>query len=300
MASKQLRLLGLHATIFANRSRAGVEFSVPVGGLRRASHDHGQLVPTSPLPAIVDEPLDEAGRALARRVGELSWYHTIDLGHGVATPGFYDHRPILDHYQLPLRLDGLRVLDVACFDGFWSFEFERRGAAEVVALDIATARELDLPYGRRDRMSEAELERRFGAGFAVAHEVLGSRVKHVHCNLYDLTPELLGQFDLVHLGDVLLHLRDPARALHNLRRVTRGRALISDCIYPDLDRHGDLPLMQYDGGRGDNIWWRFGAQALQRMIGDAGFERVTEAARFRYGPRGQPASMWHAVFDARP
>ena len=39
--------------------------------------------------------------------------------------------------------------DVAAFDGFWSFEFERRGAAEVVALGIATPREVDLPFRER-------------------------------------------------------------------------------------------------------------------------------------------------------
>jgi hypothetical protein len=36
------------------------------------------------------------------------------------------------------------------------------------------------------------------------------------------------------------------------------------------------------------------------MIDDAGFARVEEIARFRYGPRGAPATMWHAVFRATP
>ena len=193
----------------------------------------------------------------------------------------------------------MRVLDIATFDGFWAFEFERRGAAEVVALDIATVGEVDLPYRVRAGMTREELDRPIGGGFALAHATFGSKVKHVHCNVYELTPEALGQFDFVHCGDLLLHLRDPARALANIRGVTRGRALISDCFFPDFDRH-DLPLMQYEGGRGTNIWWRFGANALRTMIGDAGFGGVEETSRFRYGPRGAPATMWHATFMATP
>ncbi|WP_198157713.1 class I SAM-dependent methyltransferase [Methylobacterium nodulans] len=236
---------------------------------------------------------------MAEAVARINWYHTLDLGEGLVTPGFYDHRGILPLYGLPERLDGMRVLDIACFDGFWSFEFERRGAAEVIALDIRSARELDLPWRLRETMTEAELDRPFGEGFRLAHEVLGSAVKHTHCNVYDLSPERLGRFDFVHCGDLLLHLRDPARALYNIRRVTRGTAMISDCIYPDLDRLDGLPIMQYDGAFSENIWWRFSAHALSAMIRDAGFDHVAEKKRFRYGPRGEPASMWHAVYEAK-
>ena len=291
MATRNVELLGVRTTVFASGNRAGFELSLPIGALRRRRPS--APAPAAPAKADVEPAKDE----LSRAVSKLDWYHTLDLG-GVVTPGFYDHRDILPLYGLPDRLDGMRVLDIACFDGFWSFEFEKRGATEVVALDIRTARELDLPWRLRDSMSEADLDRRFGDGFRLAHERLGSSVRHEHCNVYDLSPERLGQFDLVHCGDLLLHLRDPARALYNMRRVTRGRALISDCIYPDLDRHDGLPLMQYDGGLSENIWWRFGAHALSAMIRDAGFGSVTEKTRFRYGPRGEPATMWHAVYDA--
>jgi tRNA (mo5U34)-methyltransferase len=292
MANFTVKLLGMRASLFASGRRAGVEFTVPIDRLRRGRIDVAQV----PAPA----PPPPEGNALARQVAAIEWYHSIDLGGGVVTPGYYDHGPILGHYQLPERMDGMRVLDIASFDGFWAFEFERRGAAEVVALDIRTAGELDLPWRVRAGMGEAELGRRFGAGFALAHATLGSRVQHEHCNVYDLTPERLGQFDLVHCGDLLLHLRDPMGALMRIRGVTRGQALISDVIYPDFDRHDGLPLVMFNGGRGDNIWWRLGANALRQMIEDSGFDRVEELSRFRYGARGQPPAMWHAVFQAAP
>lgn len=48
-------------------------------------------------------------------------YHSIDLGQGIVTQGMFDHRPILHKYCLPERLQGMRVLDVAIWDGFWAY-----------------------------------------------------------------------------------------------------------------------------------------------------------------------------------
>src|SRR5262249_3028597 len=83
------------------------------------------------LPATVTP---EQQRILDKIKG-IEWYHTIDLGHGIETPGRFNHRPLLQHYMLPEKLDGLRVLDVATNNGFWAFEMERRGAAEIIAVD---------------------------------------------------------------------------------------------------------------------------------------------------------------------
>ena len=68
-------------------------------------------------------------------VQALEWYHTIDLGNGIVTPGHYDHRPYLCHYRLPDNLHGKRVIDIGTASGFFAFEFERRGAS-VLATDL--------------------------------------------------------------------------------------------------------------------------------------------------------------------
>jgi tRNA (mo5U34)-methyltransferase len=296
MPRKTLSVLGLRASIFADRGEVGVEF-----GARRPRRDGAVALEDIQPPQAPPVPTGggEEARALAARVAELTWYHTLELPHGIVTPGYFDHRDLLPRYNLPERLDGLRVLDVATFDGYWAFEFERRGAAEVVALDVREKREIDLPPRTRAAMSEADLSFAFGKGFALAREALASKVEPLHCNVYDLSPERAGMFDLVHVGDLLLHLRDPVAALTAIRSVCRGQAILSDVIFPDLDRGtGGVPLVQYQGGRGQNIWWRLGSEALRAMIEDAGFERVEETARFKYGQRGMPPSIWHAVFRA--
>src|SRR5205814_1869874 len=110
----------------------------------------------------------------------------------------------------------------------------------------------DLAPSVRAAMTEAQLKRSFGDGFRLAHAHYRSKVRHVHCNVYNLKPADLGRFDLVHCGDLLPHLRDPLLALSRICEITAGQALISDFIFPDLDRH-DSAMAQYEGGINDNI-----------------------------------------------
>ncbi|MBL8702110.1 MAG: methyltransferase domain-containing protein [Alphaproteobacteria bacterium] len=293
MAWFNLSALGITLSALLTRQRIAFEASVRL-----------------PTPAVIPPPnhapeppargpADDAG-SLANAIAAHRWYHTIDLGNGVRTPGYFDHDPYLPLYRLPESLAGKRVLDVATFDGYWAFQFERRGAAEVVALDLPNAAGLDLSAPRRAAMSAEELARPFGGGFALAAEALKSKVRRVEASVYDLSPERHGLFDLVHIGDVLLHLRDPVRALACVRSVTRETAIISDCFWPDLDRWPERRGMVYEGGAGENVWWRLGAETIRAMIRDAGFGRVEELARFRYGGTKDGPNLHHVVFVARP
>src|SRR6201995_5259916 len=75
---------------------------------------------------------------LEREVREVAWYHTMRLPQGIVTPGNFNTLEELERVPLPSSLDGRRCLDVGTADGFWAFEMERRGAAEVVAIDLPT------------------------------------------------------------------------------------------------------------------------------------------------------------------
>src|SRR5207244_9825176 len=85
----------------------------------------------------------------AREVADVPyWYHSIELGPGVVTPGVFDLRPIVERLPWP-DLAGKRCLDVGTSDGFFAFELERRGAGEVVAVDIGRHEQWDREAGRR-------------------------------------------------------------------------------------------------------------------------------------------------------
>jgi tRNA (mo5U34)-methyltransferase len=247
----------------------------------------------TPAPGIAETA---AARVLREGVARLNWYHTIALPEGIVTPGDFDHRPYLAHYPIPARLDGMRVLDVATFDGYWAFEFERRGAAEVVALDIGTVGDADIQPGLRARTDPRVLNQKTGAGFAFAKAALGSRVRREELSVYELSPERVGRFDFVFCGDLLLHLMTPVKALERIRSVLGGEAIVVDCFSPHLPGK----TAEYRGGLNRCVWWSVSLGCLHQMIEDANFGEVTLLDRFKIGHRGEKPWMWRAVFSARP
>jgi tRNA (mo5U34)-methyltransferase len=236
-------------------------------------------------PGAVDPP-DE----LAQAVAAIPWYHTIQLPGGVVTPGRYDTRNALARLPIPDSLADKRCLDIGTASGFWAFEFERRGAVEVVATDVPDIGALDWPQ----RIPLAERERlRPKPGrteaFELAAKALGSRVQRTFLSIYDLTADEVGQFDLVFIGSLLLHLRDPVRALEAVRGVTRGQLLVNDAVSLPLSLiRPREPAAELDG-RDQNKWWLPNVAGLARMIDSAGFavERAGRPYLLRFGA-GRP------------
>lgn len=239
---------------------------------------------------------DQTGEeSLSKQVAAAFWYHTIELPQGIVTPGTYDHRPLLSRYGIPQDLRGKRTLDVATFDGFWAFEMERRGA-DVVATDVARFSESDFPPPVREVLVREDLDRETGTGFRIAHKALKSKVDRVVRSVYELDPEDLGTFDLVHVADLLLHLESPLAALRSIRRVTGRAALITDCFDPNLD--GDVT--RYLGGWASVPWWLPSLDTLVQMILDAGFSDVELQMVYTLGEGNMPGGHHRASLLATP
>jgi tRNA (mo5U34)-methyltransferase len=234
-------------------------------------------------------------RDLASEVGALEWYHTLELAPGVITPGWNDTRPIVGEIPLPDSLEGKRCLDVGTFDGFWAFEMERRGAKEVVAIDILDPEQWDWPLGS-DQETIAEIGRRKGRGegFEIAKRELGSGVLRLERSVYDLDEGDAGRFDLIYVGSLLMHLRDPVRALEHLRAVCDGTMIVVDGI--DLLLSLLLPRRPTAtlDGRGRPWWWYPNQAGLARLLEAGGFE-LLEGPRRLYMPpgAGQPLASFH-------
>lgn len=185
-----------------------------------------------------------------------SWWHSIDLGHGVVTPGVHSLAELQDnfsHFKLPADLSGKRVLDIGCWDGFYSFEAEQRGA-RVTSVDC----------WRPDNFFKAKQARQSAAEF---HEL----------SVYEVTKEKLGSFDIVFFLGVLYHLRHPLLALEQVCEVTREFALIESHIVDKLQASRD-PLMEFYefdelGGQYDN-WWGPNVECFSKMARSAGFARI--------------------------
>lgn len=219
------------------------------------------------------------------------WYHTIELAPGVTTPGIVDVRPVVSRVPIPASLSGKRCLDVGTWDGFWAFEMERRGAAEVHAVDVPDPYRWDWPA--RTRILESydggkenlEKIKRNGNGFPIARDVLGSSIERHEMTVYEIGPDQLGAFDFVYVGSILLHLRDPVGALERIRTVATGEVVFNDCIEYSLTKLVPrTPMARLDAE--DRVWWWQPNQAaLESMIEQAGFQ-ILERGKPYFVPFG--------------
>ena len=231
---------------------------------------------------------------LRRQIQALSWYHTLDLGHGIVTPGVYDHRPYLYYYGLPEDLTGKTALDVGAASGFFSFEMERRGA-RVTAVDLPAWFDHDFGPRYQPDLTPSEGLRYLHEPILLAKRALGSQIEKMEMTVYDLAPDTVGTYDLVFCGSLLLHLTDPVRALWRLRGVTREQAIIATAIHLE---GSDEPLALFAGHQRGDVWWLPNPPCLEAMVQSAGFAGWEWVSQFRLDYRdGRPGSL-HGVIRA--
>jgi tRNA (mo5U34)-methyltransferase len=157
----------------------------------------------------IAEERDTMTAQLADQVNELQWWHTIDLGNGVVTPGKYPPSGLNLKAFDRIDFTGKRVLDIGCWDGLWAFEAEKRGAAEIYATDDVSQRTF---HNTRT--------------FNLAKDILQSKAQYFPETPIEALPSLGVKFDVVLFLGVYYHLRDPLRALGILRSVLNDGGLI--------------------------------------------------------------------------
>ena len=239
------------------------------------------------------------------RFEDCLWYHTMDVpGHGVVE-GAWDLRGGASRYLGDVEFRGKCVLEMGTASGFLCFHMERAGA-EVVAFDLDSGADWDIvPYARADRVAFAatrrvEIERLHDA-FWFCHKAFRSKARAVYGTAYAV-PDAIGPVDVATFGSILLHLRDPFRALESALRLTKHTVIVTDLVprgYRPLARVRKalswMPLRRArkaarrmgaattdfipDASRGDPMgtWWHLSPDTVVRMLAVLGFEetRVT-------------------------
>jgi tRNA (mo5U34)-methyltransferase len=198
-------------------------------------------------------------RTWARELASKGWYHSFELPGGRVIDGVLglEHlKSRLARFGLPEDLRGKRVLDIGAWDGWYSFEMEKRGA-EVVAVDCI------------------EIE-----NFLYIHKLLGSKVDYRILDVFELSPEKIGRFDIVLFLGVLYHLRHPLLALEIVCKLTKELAIVESFVIPDSTgkAHLDLPYLEFYesdelGGQLDN-WFGPTPDCLLGLCRAAGFAQV--------------------------
>jgi tRNA (mo5U34)-methyltransferase len=193
--------------------------------------------------------------------GERGWWHSFELPDGALIQGVCDLQGLknrIGQFPIPEDLRGRRVLDIGAWDGWFSFEMERRGA-EVLAID-----NWDNPR------------------FHEARAMLNSRVEYRRMDMYDLTPERVGRFDIVLFMGVLYHLKHPLLALERVCALTTEMAAVDSFILREKHRPDkqvdERPVMEFYetnefGGQTDN-WVAPSLACLRAFCRTAGFARV--------------------------
>jgi tRNA (mo5U34)-methyltransferase len=203
--------------------------------------------------AAGDRGFDTRIRQLSERVQSRVRYHTIELPDGSVLPGLQSVEHLrwrLSLFGLPEDLRGKRVLDIGAWDGWFSFECERRGA-NVVAVDCVALNT-----------------------FLEARELLGSRVEYLTLDVGELSAARLGTFDVVLFFGVLYHLRHPLAGLEKVVELCTDLALIESYVIARESRTIPALMEFYErtelGGQIDN-WCGPSPEALLAMCRSAGF-----------------------------
>lgn len=223
-------------------------------------------------------------------IDQFYWYHTVDIGEGIVTPGDYDYRPSIDAFGFPRDMHGMRVLDVGSATGFFAFEFERRGA-EVWSVELPSLYDWGMISGDREKIVNALMQAHGASSAAEAHwrhldgpfefckRQRRSSIKRIFSTVYDLKPTHFDgtQFDLVYLGDILLHLFNPLGALNSVAPLCRGKLIASSEVMGGISE----PIMRFVGQSDEGrTWWAFTRSALADMLTRVGFKEVLDVGTY--------------------
>jgi tRNA (mo5U34)-methyltransferase len=187
------------------------------------------------------------------------------LNEGKYTPG-WKSEPVWDEFNLNDYISGKSFIDVGASDGMYSFEAERYGAPEVLAIDIweerADANKFNNTEYAREVLSKDT--------FDLVHKYVDSNVKSKYIDIMDLSPEAVGTYDVVFCNDVLNIVEEPYRAVKNLVSVADDRVVIA----------GTMGAQKYDSpaielaNEESKIKWFPNEAGYRKLLRDGGCDRV--------------------------
>ena len=221
--------------------------------IERAGRVRAAEEAVAPLPSTVE------GAAAVT----IHWHHESRLSDGRIVPGT-KRLAMLDIEREavfgPLELAGRSVLDVGAWNGAFTFEAERRGAARVTAVDQYC--------WFHEAFKGLET-------FLFMRRDYGSRAGYQALDINETTVERVGKFDVVLFLGVFYHLPDPLNCLAQMAGIAE-HCLVVETHCDLLD--DPLPAMRYypgtEAGGDPTNWWGPNPACVEGLLRNAGFSRV--------------------------
>jgi tRNA (mo5U34)-methyltransferase len=159
-----------------------------------------------------DEP---NASGLQTEIDRISWYHDFDFPGGLkaraTTPDADFHRRLwrfIEHHLDTIDFHGKSVLDIGCWDGYWSFFAERKGARRVLATD------------------DVSQNWTAGEGLRLARRLLGSQIAVDQSRSVYQLRTLNETFDVILFLGVYYHLYDPLYAFAQIRHCAHQDTIV--------------------------------------------------------------------------
>jgi tRNA (mo5U34)-methyltransferase len=215
-------------------------------------------------------------KAIAERVKQFWWYHSIDLGNGIVTRGIKSpelHAQEAAAFFDPIRMKGTSVVDIGAWNGFYSFEAKRRRAKRVLATDSYC--------WNHEQFRGRET-------FDLARSALGLDIETLTIDVPELSPEKLGTFDVVLFLGVLYHLFDPIDGLRRAASLAKEVLVVE--THTDLQELKRPAMVLYPGSELNNDptnWWGPNVACVKELLKTMGFVRID-------GPTFSPRAVFHA------
>ena len=207
-------------------------------------------------------------------------YHTLRFPNGLVIDGRWDMAKYLHHYKIPEDLSGKTVLDIGPANGYFSFEFAKRGA-DVTAIDMYD-----------DCWSED------------LNKLMNTDVKFVKKNITTID-ESFGKFDIVFCSNMLQHHSDLPGNIERIKKVTKNMAILCTGIYEGANDESltnlkqkifqkdkkqsakNIPLAYFVGGPGGGgggkylgFYWKPNMKCFEKIAEYAGFTKVEQISKF--------------------
>ncbi|NJL41497.1 MAG: hypothetical protein HC899_35980 [Leptolyngbyaceae cyanobacterium SM1_4_3] len=220
-------------------------------------------------------------------IDSCEFYHHFNLPKIGEVGQGWDLRETVNEYlgvTLGVEYQGKRALDLGTASGFLSFAMEKQGS-EVVSYDMASQAQWNIVPYQEPRFQQAlpKITQQTALSYQgirrsywFAHHALSSSAKVFYGDVYHL-PDALGRFDVVMVGMILPHLRDPFQALYSASRLCDDTIVVTQqCPLGEQPYGLFLPSVQNspDNFESYHAWWVFSEQCIINMLAVLGFVHV--------------------------